>query len=111
LESFTDEFFSTQMETLRIPGGRFALVQNGEIVLAKGYGYADLETGSPISAEATVMRIGSVSKLAENPHPFENPSFRIDNTLGSFGLTLVFLCGTTAFGQERLHLPLLPLAA
>jgi CubicO group peptidase (beta-lactamase class C family) len=63
LASFTDEFFSTQMETLHIPGVSFVLVQSGEIVLAKGFGYADLETGSPISAESTVMRIGSVSKL------------------------------------------------
>jgi CubicO group peptidase (beta-lactamase class C family) len=63
LASFTDAFFSTQMEMLHIPGVSFVLVQNGEIVLAKGYGYADLETGSPISAETTVMRIGSVSKL------------------------------------------------
>jgi CubicO group peptidase (beta-lactamase class C family) len=63
LESFTDEFFSTQMQTLRIPGLSFVLVQNGEIVLARGYGYADLETDNTISAETTVMRIGSVSKL------------------------------------------------
>jgi CubicO group peptidase (beta-lactamase class C family) len=63
LESFTDEFFSNQMETLRIPGVSFVVVQNGEIVLAKGYGYEDLETGSTISDWTTVMRIGSVSKL------------------------------------------------
>lgn len=62
LESFTDEFFSTQMARLRTPGVSFVLVQNGEIVLAKGYGYADLETGNIMSAETTVMRIGSVSK-------------------------------------------------
>lgn len=62
LESFADEFFPAQMEELDIPGVSFVAVQNGEILLAKGYGYADLETGEAISADTTVMRIGSVSK-------------------------------------------------
>ena len=51
LESFADAFFPTQMEELRIPGVSFVLVQNGEIVLAKGYGYANLEAGVTISPE------------------------------------------------------------
>ena len=62
LESFIDGFFSTQMERLHMTGLSLVLVQNGESVLAKGYGHADLEMGSAISAETTVMRIGSVSK-------------------------------------------------
>ncbi len=61
LESFADEFFPAQMERLHIPGVSFVLVQSGEIVLSRGYGSANLDTGSPIS-QTTVMRIGSVSK-------------------------------------------------
>jgi CubicO group peptidase (beta-lactamase class C family) len=63
LESFADKFFPARMQDLHIPGASFVLVQNGEIVLAKGYGSADLESGNVVSAETTVMRIGSVSKL------------------------------------------------
>jgi CubicO group peptidase (beta-lactamase class C family) len=63
LESFSDQFFPAQMEKLQIPGVSLIVVQDGKVVLAKGYGYADLATGSPISAETSVMRIGSVSKL------------------------------------------------
>jgi CubicO group peptidase (beta-lactamase class C family) len=63
LESFADRFFPAQMQELHIPGVSFVLVQDGEIVMAKGYGRADLEMGSAISAGSTVMRIGSVSKL------------------------------------------------
>ena len=63
LEAFADQFFPRQMKKLHIPGVSFVLVQDGEIVLAKGYGDADLETGSPISPDTTVMRIGSISKL------------------------------------------------
>ena len=63
LEAFADRFFPKQMRKLKIPGVSFVLVQDGEIVLSKGYGVADLETGTPISPDATVMRIGSISKL------------------------------------------------
>jgi CubicO group peptidase (beta-lactamase class C family) len=63
LEAFADRFFPAQMTKLKIPGVSFVLVQDGEILLAKGYGEADLETETPISADTTVMRIGSISKL------------------------------------------------
>jgi CubicO group peptidase (beta-lactamase class C family) len=62
LESFVDQFFPAQMERLHIPGVSFVLVQDGKVVLAKGYGAASLEEGLPILADSTVMRIGSVSK-------------------------------------------------
>jgi CubicO group peptidase (beta-lactamase class C family) len=63
LEAFTDRFFSAQMRKLKIPGVSFVLVQDGEIILAKGYGEANVQTGAPISPDTTVVRIGSVSKL------------------------------------------------
>ena len=63
LEAFADRFFPAQMKKLKIPGVSFALVQDGSVVLAKGYGEANLEAVRPISPDTTVMRIGSISKL------------------------------------------------
>jgi CubicO group peptidase (beta-lactamase class C family) len=63
LEAFADAFFPAKMEELHIPGVSLIFVQDGQVLLAKGYGYADREQHTPISPEATVMRIGSVSKL------------------------------------------------
>jgi CubicO group peptidase (beta-lactamase class C family) len=63
LEKFADEFFPRQMEELHIPGITFVVVQDGEVLLAKGYGLASLEQGTAIEPEDTVMLIGSVSKL------------------------------------------------
>jgi CubicO group peptidase (beta-lactamase class C family) len=40
-----------------------AVVQDGNLLLAKGYGYADLEGQTPVDPERTLFRIGSVSKL------------------------------------------------
>lgn len=44
-----------------VPGGAAAVVQNGKIVYAKGYGLADLEHEIP-NTPSTVFYIGSVSK-------------------------------------------------
>jgi CubicO group peptidase (beta-lactamase class C family) len=63
LQSFADTFFPGKMEELNIPGLTFIFVQSGEVVFAKGYGYANLESATPVSADSSVVRIGSVSKL------------------------------------------------
>jgi CubicO group peptidase (beta-lactamase class C family) len=63
LQVFADAFFAEQMEALHIPGLAFIFVQDGEVLYAQGYGSADLETATPITADSSVMRIGSVSKL------------------------------------------------
>ena len=63
LETWLDEFMAKQRSELHIPGVTFSLVQNGEILLAKGYGYANLEQKIPVSSDRTLFRVGSVSKL------------------------------------------------
>ncbi len=62
LQNFADAFFPEQLETLHIPGVVVVFVQKGEVIFAKGYGYANLETAVPLDPEASVMRIGSISK-------------------------------------------------
>ncbi len=62
LQAFADTFFVEQMEKLHIPGVSFVFVQDGEVVYASGYGYANLETGASIDTDSSVVRIGSVSK-------------------------------------------------
>ena len=62
LQAFADRFFVEQMEKLHIPGVTFIFVQDGEVIYASGYGYANLETGASINTDSSVVRIGSVSK-------------------------------------------------
>ena len=62
LQNFADAFFAEQWKTLHIPGVVVVFVQKGEVIFAKGYGYADLETAAPLDPEVSVMRIGSISK-------------------------------------------------
>lgn len=56
-----DAFVVSQMEKQRIPGLSLAVVKNGRVVFAKGYGTANLELNVPASPE-TVYALGSVSK-------------------------------------------------
>ena len=63
VEAFLDGYFADRMEALDVPGAAFVLVKDGEIFLAKGYGYADLENTIPVDPQTTVFRIGSTSKL------------------------------------------------
>ena len=57
----TDEFIRAQMESQNIPGLSLAVLVDGEIVKAAGYGVADIEGGTPATPE-TVYKIASVSK-------------------------------------------------
>jgi CubicO group peptidase (beta-lactamase class C family) len=46
-----------------IAGGEITVVAAGHIVFSKGYGFADVRSRTPISAPATIFRVGSISKL------------------------------------------------
>lgn len=57
----TDDFIKEQLAAFELPGLSLAVVKNGEIVKAEGYGVADRERKIPATAD-TVYKIGSVSK-------------------------------------------------
>jgi CubicO group peptidase (beta-lactamase class C family) len=50
-----------ELSTFDIVGAALALIQDGEVVYAKGFGVRDLETSEPFDAD-TVHRIGSTTK-------------------------------------------------
>ncbi len=56
-----DEYVQAEMKKRHIPGLSIAVVQNGEVLLAKGYGLANVELSVPATAE-TVYQIGSITK-------------------------------------------------
>jgi CubicO group peptidase (beta-lactamase class C family) len=63
MEAFVDGVIAAQLEFLHIPGAAVAVVADGKVYFAKGYGYADLEEGRKVDPETTLFRIGSVTKL------------------------------------------------
>jgi CubicO group peptidase (beta-lactamase class C family) len=63
LGGLLDPIFAEQMEKVHIPGAVVVVVKDGRIAFTKGYGYAKLETRSPVVAEKTIFRIGSITKV------------------------------------------------
>src|SRR5688500_3024469 len=60
MESF-DAAITAFMRKLSIPGGAVAVMRDGRLVYARGFGYADVEAKAPVQPDA-LFRIASVSK-------------------------------------------------
>ena len=56
-----DDLASNAMKQWRVPGVAIAVVQDGKVIYAKGYGYRDLEQKLPVTT-ATLFPIGSITK-------------------------------------------------
>lgn len=62
VEAFFDHLIGSQMEELHIAGVAVAVVRDGEPLLLKGYGHADLQNGVEVDPELTLFRIASITK-------------------------------------------------
>ncbi|HEX6031312.1 MAG TPA: serine hydrolase domain-containing protein [Tepidiformaceae bacterium] len=63
LRAFVDSVITAEMAHDRIPGAGFVFVQNGRVVLQRGYGLADVASGRSVVPESTIWRVGSISKV------------------------------------------------
>jgi len=63
LGAFLDGLMPLEIENADIAGAVVAVVKDGKLVLARGYGYADVEKKAPVTPETTLFRPGSISKL------------------------------------------------
>lgn len=58
LEIFLDKVIEEQMKEFNIPNLTVSVVADGEVILARGYGYEDIEEGKPVDPDKTMFRIG-----------------------------------------------------
>src|SRR5579859_7413646 len=63
LGAFLDGLMPLEIENADIAGAVVAVVKDGKLVLARGYGYADVAKKEPVLPETTLFRPGSISKL------------------------------------------------
>lgn len=56
-----DDYIRAEMKAQQIPGLSLAAIKNGEIVLARGYGFANVEHQVPVKPE-TIFQSGSMGK-------------------------------------------------
>jgi len=56
-----DQVIPDLMRKYAIPGGAVAVMRDGKLIYARGFGYADVENKTPVQPDA-LFRIASVSK-------------------------------------------------
>jgi CubicO group peptidase (beta-lactamase class C family) len=56
-----DDFMAKAMTEFKVPGAAVAVVKDGKIVFAKGYGYRDVARKQPVTG-ATIFPIASITK-------------------------------------------------
>ncbi len=62
LEAFVDGWMSDAMTREHVAGATVSVVQNGQVVLKKGYGFAKLDPRRPVDPDRSLFRVGSISK-------------------------------------------------
>ena len=81
-----DRFVSGEMSRQKIPGMAVAVVKNGEAVVAKGYGFANLEHQVPVTTHS-IFQSGSVGKqftAAAIVHLEEHGKLRLDDNIARY---------------------------
>lgn len=63
MEAFLDDLFARHMEEYHIAGTAVAVVKDGQLFFAKGYGYANVEKRIPADPAQTLFATGSVGKV------------------------------------------------
>lgn len=60
--AFFDAVMPMQLEREDIAGAVVLVVKDGRVLFAKGYGWSDMKQRTPVTVDATLFRIGSISK-------------------------------------------------
>jgi CubicO group peptidase (beta-lactamase class C family) len=63
VDAWLDGFMPDELATGDIAGAVVVVVKDGQVLTARGYGYADVAARRPIDPERTVFRQGSITKL------------------------------------------------
>lgn len=61
MEAFFDAYLAEQMQIHHIPGVVVSVVKDGDVLFAKGYGYANIEKQIPFN-ENTLLTVASLGK-------------------------------------------------
>ena len=63
IEPFVDGVMESAIAQRRTVGAAVSVVQDGRLVLARGYGHANLDADVPVQSRRTQFRIGSITKV------------------------------------------------
>lgn len=63
LGAFFDGIFALQLERNDVAGASVMVMKDGNVLLEKGYGYADMKSKKAVDPATTIFRLASISKL------------------------------------------------
>jgi CubicO group peptidase (beta-lactamase class C family) len=63
LAAFVDSLIPAEMASERIPGAGFVFIEDGRVLLERGYGVADVARSLRVDPDSTIWRIGSITKV------------------------------------------------
>src|SRR5579871_2552993 len=63
VDAFLNGVMPLQLQREDIGGAVIVVVKDGQVLFAKGYGFSDVDKRTPVTADATLFRPGSISKL------------------------------------------------
>jgi CubicO group peptidase (beta-lactamase class C family) len=63
LQAFFDGILPLQLERSDIAGATVLVMQDGNVLLKKGYGFADVKAKKAVDPDTTIFRLASISKL------------------------------------------------
>lgn len=63
VEAWLDGFMPSSLQRNDVAGAVVVVIKDNQVLLAKGYGYADVAAKKPVDPATTLFRSGSVSKL------------------------------------------------
>ena len=62
VEAYLDGMIPLQIRRNDIAGAVVSVVKDGQVLFTKGYGFSDVKKRTPVTTDATLFRIGSISK-------------------------------------------------
>ena len=81
-----DRFVQATMSEQKVPGVAVAVLRNGEVIVSKGYGLANVEHKVPVTP-ATIFQLGSVGKMftaAAIMRQVEDGKMRLDDPISRY---------------------------
>ncbi len=63
LAAFMDGLMQSTMDSHKAAGAMVSIIQDGDLLFQRGYGYANIADSLEVNPERTLFRIGSISKL------------------------------------------------
>ena len=94
-ESTLDQYINAEIASGEVPGIGISIIVEGDIIVSKGYGYADIENKIPFS-DSTIMNIASISKTfigVSIMHAVEKGLLNLEDDVNkflSFNVSIVF---------------------